>query len=145
LPGRHFQLLTKDTFTTVYEKRQNDTIKLFNWEHDSTSFYFLKDFNDTVILYVNYRKVFKTYLNNNNYPYIGAVKGSEFSGVTFTINTKIKKMVIDVELKNQKRFIEFALDKDFPACDIDHSNGNWTLIYSNYPYEINFNVDIIKK
>lgn len=73
------------------------------------------------------------------------MKGSEFSGVTYTINTKIKKTLIDVELKSQKRFIEFALDKNVPACDIGHSNGNWTIVYRNHSYEINLNINIIKK
>ena len=141
----HFSFLTKDTFSTTYEKNASDTNKLFNWNHDSTSLYFLKDFNDTVVVYLNHRKVFKTYINNNNYPYLGATKGAEFSGVTFSISTKLRKPVIDVELKSKKRFIEFILDKNFPSCDIDHSNGNWTINYRYHSYEININVDIIKK
>lgn len=67
LPSSYFQLLTRDTFTTQYEKNYNDTSKIIRLERDSTSFYFLKGFNDTVILYVNYRKVFKAYINNSSF------------------------------------------------------------------------------
>ena len=141
----HFSFLTKDTFSTAYEKNVTDTNKWFNWNHDSTSLYFLKDFNDTVVIYLNHKKVFKTYINNNNYPYPGATKGAEVSGVTFSISTKLRMPLIDVELKSEKRFIEFMLDKNFPSCDIDHSNGNWTINYRYHSYEININVDIIKK
>ena len=135
--------LKKDTFRIEYEIMGNNAHTSTLRKHKSTSLNFLKNFNDTVIINVNYRKVNQVYINNSNYPYLGAVKGSEFSGLTYKIHTKVKKSIIDIELKLQKKYIEFVLDKKFPYCDIDHSNGNWTINYRIKPYEIN--IDIIKK
>ena len=126
--------LTRDSFITHYEKEPYEKANFVKLSKDSVYLIFLRDFNDSVSIYLNNKLYTQIYINNKYYPYQGAYNGYQLSGIEYKLSTRKKKLFITIVLKNQNKFIEFLINKNYPLCGIDHYMGNWMIDYRKHKY-----------
>jgi hypothetical protein len=122
-------LFAKDSVTIGFENQPIDSNFLARREdRNLVILTFFEKFNDSVILYLNGREKWRAYISDKNNPY----ESSGYSGIDIGISSPDRNNLIRLELLNQKRFVEFSLNKDFPICSIQRYNGIWSVNYRNH-------------
>lgn len=94
---------------------------------DSVAIGLWGEYNDTVEVYVNGKKLSRTLVENKDKPY----PKLDFTGKVVWVTGDRRKEAIEIKLLRQRKKISFLLDRNYPLCNVNHINGNWTISYRN--------------
>jgi hypothetical protein len=113
---------SKEPFKTEEEKIVTDSTRMIKRNNkDIVSISFFERFNDTVVLYLNNKKLSQWFIDEKNNPY----KSTGYSGLDYSINLKKTANIITLKLVNQKKYIQFSIHKIFPVYMIQRYDGVW--------------------
>ena len=113
--------LTRES-TKIYSEKIDDSTRLIKRENNNlVKISFFEQFNDTVILYENGIEKGRWFIHAKNNPYTS----TGYSGIDYILIANKKRNTITLRLLQQKKYIQFELDKNYPWYIIQRYNAMW--------------------
>jgi len=116
----------KENVEYEFENRDDNSVDLFNRKDSNVViFSFFSEFNDTVRIIFNGRKVLEEYIYKDTNKV-----SSDYSGFSFGVNLESGiKDEVRFELVNKKKYAIIRIDKNYPLCTLTRKNNLWTANY----------------
>jgi hypothetical protein len=119
----------RDSLIIGYENQVIDSNKLVKRQDTNlVVLSFFEEFDDTVTLYLNGIEKWRALIKGKN----NQSGSTGYSGVDVGVSSTNKNNLIQIKLLDQKRFVEFLLDKEYPLCSIQRYNNIWHINYRKH-------------